>query len=137
MRRKVFQEEKTALIDLTPLIDVVFVVLIAFIIIAPLLEVDKVSLANSSKTTIENIEKNQIRIYVKEDESIWIGEKKIFLKNLYSVLQNLKKRYPMKKIQLYHDKKASFGLYQNIKKTAELSGYDNIDVILKKDEGLF
>ena len=35
------------LINLTPLIDVVFVVLIAFMLIAPVLEIDKVDLAVS------------------------------------------------------------------------------------------
>lgn len=131
--KKFFQKED-AIINLTPLIDVIFVVLVAFILIASLLEVEKIHLAASSEISSENIEENQIKIYVKEDESIWIGKKQIFLKNLSIFLKDLKETYPEKKIQLYQDKKSSFGLYQEIKKIVKLSGYKTMDVILKRDE---
>jgi biopolymer transport protein ExbD len=42
-------ESDEPLINLTPLIDVVFVVLIIFILIAPMLEIDRVKLATSSE----------------------------------------------------------------------------------------
>ena len=40
-------EGEESLLNLTPLIDVVFVVLIIFILIAPMLDVDKVQLAST------------------------------------------------------------------------------------------
>ncbi|MEI8125918.1 MAG: biopolymer transporter ExbD, partial [Parachlamydiaceae bacterium] len=40
-------------VNLTPLIDVVFVILIAFIVLAPLLELDRVELADASTSLQE------------------------------------------------------------------------------------
>ena len=45
-RRQIFTEEPT--VNLTPLIDVVFVILFTFVVVAPLLEVDQVELASGS-----------------------------------------------------------------------------------------
>ena len=101
--------------NLTPLIDVVFVVLIMFIIIAPMLEIDKVKLT----------------IHVHEDNTIWVNSVKIKPEELLPLLQRAKKQNPTKIPQLFHDRKAQFGTYQTVKNAAELSGFDELDVILQ------
>ncbi|NGX56775.1 MAG: Biopolymer transport protein ExbD [Candidatus Anoxychlamydiales bacterium] len=118
------------LINLTPLIDVVFVVLISFILIAPLLEADHVNLASSSITSTKNVESSKIIIKVKFDNSILLNNRPILLSELTSILK--KNRNPnIKQIpQLYHDKKATFGTYQSIKNAVEASGFEELDVIL-------
>ena len=77
MRKLFLKRKKTldeSLINLTPLIDVVFVVLIAFIIIAPLLEIDRVELVKvKKKSSFLSSEKDKISIYVRKDNSIWIN----------------------------------------------------------------
>ncbi|MFA6502197.1 MAG: biopolymer transporter ExbD, partial [Parachlamydiales bacterium] len=103
------------LINLTPLIDVVFVVLISFIIIAPLLEVDHINLANSSTKSDKNISKTSIVIKVKEDNSIWFNNKLVTLKELEKLLKEKKSFKTDQNPQLLHDRKASFGTYQSIK----------------------
>ena len=124
------------LINLTPLIDVVFVVLIAFIIIAPMLDVDKVQLAAKS----ENSEKTQtikqetaIVLHVHKDNSIWLNQRRTSLDHLKNQLLILKTQHPNTTPQLFHDKEASFGTYQQIKNIAESLEFKEIDVILKPD----
>ncbi|MFA6118299.1 MAG: biopolymer transporter ExbD [Parachlamydiales bacterium] len=119
------------LINLTPLIDVVFVVLISFIIIAPLLEVDHINLANSSTKSDKNISKTSIVIKVKEDNSIWFNNKLVTLKELEKLLKEKKSFKTDQNPQLLHDRKASFGTYQSIKNLAENSGFEQIDLILQ------
>ena len=46
-------DDEEPLINLTPLIDVVFVVLIMFIVIAPMLEVERVELASAGESALE------------------------------------------------------------------------------------
>lgn len=56
--RKICRKKSSALeepaVNLTPLIDVVFVILIGFIIIAPLLEIDRIDLAEASTVKLPN-----------------------------------------------------------------------------------
>lgn len=119
-------------INLTPLLDVIFVVLIAFILIAPLLEIDNVNLANASERPEKNIrEKPSLALYVREDNSIWINNRKIMEKDLPFTLKDLKKKNPGKELKIFHDKKGYFGTYQNIKNAAELAGFSEMQVILK------
>ena len=121
-------------INLTPLIDVVFVVLIMFIIIAPLIEIDRIALA-SGKPVKKHAPMHQkpITIHVKADNTIWINHKCIPEQNLGLVLKELFEAYPNQTPQLYHDKCAYFGTYQKVKNALETVGFEQMDVILKND----
>ncbi len=130
-RREEFQEPA---INVTPLIDVVFVLLISFIIVAPLLETDSVDLAPSggleTHRPIRSQDQSPITIHVLKDNTIMIGNKRVLLSNLSSVILNLKQQYPKAKPQLFHDKRASFGTYQEIKNCLESLGFTELDIVL-------
>ncbi|MBX9924476.1 MAG: biopolymer transporter ExbD [Rhabdochlamydiaceae bacterium] len=125
-------EEEPSL-NLTPLIDVVFVVLILFILIAPMLDIDKVQLASSAvkenKSTLP--EAGPIAIHVREDNSIWVRSKKITIEQLLVLLKQEKASKPLQTPQLFHDKKAQFGTYQTVKNAIEMAGFEQLDVILQ------
>jgi biopolymer transport protein ExbD len=127
-------EWEEAPINLTPLIDVVFVVLIMFIIIAPMLEIDKVQLATGpykdEKKAHSVQESSQINIHVKSDNSVWYNSKKVSFEELKMLLSQAKRSHPQKTPQLFHDKKAEFGTYQNVKNIVEGAGFEQMDVIL-------
>lgn len=126
-------EEPT--VNLTPLIDVVFVILIMFIVIAPLLELDKVELANASSDPHEGStavkENSPISIHVRKDNTIWFNKQPVTLEQLVVLLIESKKRYPNAQPQLYHDRNAYFGTYQSIKNVLENAGFTQLDVVLK------
>jgi len=120
------------LINLTPLIDVVFVVLVAFILIAPLLEIDHVELAPATITSENDIShKSPITIYVREDNSIWFNQRLVSENELATILKEKKRNFPLEVPQVYHDQKATFGTYQAVKNCIETSGFLQMDVILK------
>ena len=127
--------EEESLLNLTPLIDVVFVVLIVFILIAPMLETDKIQLAaaasQENKETLSVSEAGPIAIYVREDNSIWMDAKKVLPEQLILLLKQEKSKHPHQIPQLFHDKKASFGTYQCIKNAVEMAGFEELDVILE------
>ena len=122
-------------INLTPLIDVVFVVLIMFIIIAPMLELDRVQLASGShrdnRETAVVQEESPVAIHVHEDNSIWFNNRVVSKDELLPLLKNAKRSYPNKTPQLFHDKKAQFGTYQTVKNAVENAGFEQLDVILQ------
>ena len=131
-QRKPLEEEPP--INLTPLIDVVFVILIMFIVVAPLLEMEKIELPRASLASkdISNVkEKSAITIEVTKDNSIQINHKKVSLNQLVNQLKDLKKTFPSEKPQLFHDQKAFFGTYQEIKTALEVAGFEEMDLILK------
>jgi biopolymer transport protein ExbD len=118
-------------INLTPLIDVVFVVLIAFMLIAPVLDIDSVDLALSGSGEKKELEQGPLSIIVHADNSIWYQGTKVSLSQLEGHLRQAKKRHPNAVPQLIHDRQAQFGTYQSVKNTLEAIGFAQMDVILK------
>jgi biopolymer transport protein ExbD len=122
-------------VNLTPLIDVVFVILIMFIVIAPLLELDRVELADAPTamlTASSSVqESSPITIHVHQDNVIWFNNQRVTPKELVGLLKEAKVRYSQARPQIFHDKKAHFGTYQSVKNAAEEAGFTHIDIILK------
>jgi biopolymer transport protein ExbD len=124
-------------INLTPLIDVVFVVLIMFIIIAPMLELDRIQLASAAQRENKEMtvvqENSPVAIHVHENNTIWIHNRIVTEKELIPILKQAKHDYPQKIPQLFHDKKAQFGTYQTVKNAVEIAGFEQLDVILQPE----
>lgn len=116
-------------INLTPLIDVVFVILIMFLIIAPLLENDHVSLAEGAHCEAVSSQ-SPITIHVLKNNTILINQKEVSIGDLPSLLKQAKFSYPGAQPQLFQDKEAQFGTYQMVKNAAAAAGFETLDVIL-------
>jgi biopolymer transport protein ExbD len=136
MRRKLLpslEEEgpDEPLINLTPLIDVVFVVLITFMLIAPVLDIDLVELAPGGSSSKKEASSTPLAISLRADNSIWFQGKQMNLTELEKALKREKLRYPGHTPQLIPDKSAQFGTYQAVKNTLELCGFTQMDVLLQ------
>lgn len=123
------------LINLTPLIDVVFVILITFIVVAPLVEMERVELANAPAEPHENLaslqEASPITIHVHRDNSITLNNEEVTVDELAVQLRLLRERYPDTRPQLFHDRRGHFGVYQGVKNAAEQAGFQQMDIVLQ------
>ncbi|MCB1118891.1 MAG: biopolymer transporter ExbD [Chlamydiia bacterium] len=120
-------EEPT--INLTPLIDVVFVILIMFILVAPLLERDQITLAKAGKnspTTSSTTQRSTTQIHLRQDGTILLNQQTVSYDQLAAHLKQTAHVTP----QLFPDRLAPFGAYQAIKNCAEEAGCEKLDVIL-------
>lgn len=122
-------------VNLTPLIDVVFVILIMFILIAPLLEMEQVQLADAPTAATEGVvevqQSSPISIHVHQNNTISFNGKSVTLEQLPALLRQAKQRYPRARPQLFHDRRGHFGVYQSIKNAVESAGFPQMDVVLK------
>ena len=117
-------------INMTPLIDVVFVVLVMFIIIAPMLNVDRIDLAQGAATVERSQIDQTLMIQIRADQSYWLNQRQVSLEELSSLLNHAKQRYPQATPQIMPDKNASFQTYENVRTAAKRAGFDSIDVNL-------
>jgi biopolymer transport protein ExbD len=128
-------EEEEEDVNLTPLIDVVFVVLIMFILVAPLVEIDRIHLASSGgaqKADLTSFEENGlVKIHVYDDNSIWLNGVSVTVEELSAQLLRMHPSQRGGSPQIFHDRKAYFGTYQSVKNAVENAGFDSVDVILK------
>lgn len=126
-------EEPT--VNLTPLIDVVFVVLIMFIVLAPILELDHVALAPSDNQTekqaIHVQDEHPVSIHVHADNSIWVNKSLVTLDVLRSLLKTAREQHPQAIPLIFHDRRAQFGTYQHVKNAVESAGFPEMNVVLE------
>lgn len=134
-RARKYRLEEEANVNLTPLIDVVFVILIMFIVVAPLLEIDRVDLAAGPPLAPERIQiqKSEITIHVFANNTITLNQQPVTLAQLKMGLEMAKKRWPEAHPQIFHDRQATFGTYQAVKNTVEATGFSEMDVVLKPE----
>ncbi len=139
MRKRLSASQQRApdeepMINLTPLIDVVFVILIMFIVIAPLLQHENIELAESPASEYSKAHSTStaspIAIRVTSDNFITLNGERVCCEELTAKLQLLRNQYPQTTPQLFQDKRAQFGTYQKVKNATEASGFTAIDLIL-------
>ena len=133
MKFTTYEEESSELLNLTPLLDVLFVVLILFMLAAPLLQVDKVELTKGA-TVHEDFSDSggsPIKITLTSKNEILVQNRSIPPKLLVSTFTALKKEFPHLSPVIYCDKNGSFGTYQALKNALEEAGFNEMDVILK------
>jgi biopolymer transport protein ExbD len=118
------------LINLTPLIDVVFVVLISFMLIAPVLDIDIVELAQGGAASKKDASNAALSISIRADNSVWFLGRRMTLSELGNALRVEKMRHPGQTPQLAPDKQAHFGTYQAVKNTLEECGFEQMDILL-------
>ncbi len=121
-------------INITPLIDVVFVVLIMFILIAPLLDKETIDLATSSGRT-EKISTNDIegpcKVLIRKDNTIMLGKVVMDLKTFEKKITEIKQKDPKAQLLLLPDKGCLFGTFQHVKNAAERAGFDELQIVLE------
>ena len=125
--------DEADLINLTPLIDVLFTVLVLFIVISPFLDIESVQLAQKGIESVGQHHKRKIRIFVNKNEQIKINGTSVSLKQLPVVLQELKKTFQDEVPELYQDKFSPFGTYLSVKHALEQAGFEEMDLVVQPE----
>lgn len=129
------REVEQPTVNLTPLIDVVFVILIIFILIAPLLEMENIELADASQNPkdykVMTQEAGPFVIHVTRDNAIIFNKQPVSAERLTDLLREGRKLHSHAIPQVFHDKNGSFGTYQSVKNAIEAAGFEEMDIVLK------
>lgn len=127
--------EEDAQINLTPLIDVVFVILILFMVLAPILDVESVNLAPAPEIEVESLSQLEIQgkltIHLSAENSVSLNHHPVTFEQLEKLLTAAAKRFPNEVVQLFPDEKASFGDFQRVKNAVAKAGFQQVDIALK------
>jgi len=130
MRKKHYidLDYEESLVNLTPLIDVIFVVLISFILIAPMLKIDTVSLTETTSNLPSLSKSNPLRITLKKNGDILLNSQKVNLDVLEKSLKEADKKLAP---QIFPDKEVAFFQYQKVKDVVQECGFEEMDIILE------
>ena len=91
-RRKIKEEEKVE--DLTPMLDVVFIMLIFFIVTATFIKETGVEIDRPDTKTAEAKKRVSLLVGVGSDSGIWIDKKRVDVRNVRPMMERLHAENP-------------------------------------------
>ncbi|MDC3184404.1 protein TolR [Pelagibacteraceae bacterium] len=116
-------------INVTPFVDVMLVLLIVFMVTAPLLTVGiKVDLPKVKATALTDI-KDPIEITVKLGGEVYIGESKVEVENLIPRLNAITEQNTEARIYIRGDRVVAYGRIMEIMSTINSAGYIKVALI--------
>ena len=121
-------------ISVTPFVDVMLVLLIVFMVTAPLLTVGiKVDLPKVKATALTDI-KDPIEITVKLDGEVYIGETKVEVENLIPRLNSITEQNTEARIYIRGDRVVAYGRIMEIMSIINSAGYIKVALITQNLE---
>ena len=136
MRRKNRVKSEENSLDLTPMMDIVFIMLIFFIVTTSFVKETGVDINRPNAETAERDERGNILVAITATNEIWIDKRRVDLKAVTANIERLKIEYPEGSVIIQADKESRSGLLVEAMDQIRLAGVQNISIAAKNDSWL-
>ena len=128
MARKVRTEEEEAAIDMTPMLDIVFIMLIFFIVTTVFVKEAGIEV-NKPEASQAFLHKNaNIFIAVTEDGTVWMNKSEVAVDSVRASLERLLTEQPTDYVFIQADVKAKHGVVVKVMDQVKAAGIDRVSV---------
>ena len=129
--RKKYRKKPMSDINVTPFVDVMLVLLIIFMVTAPLLSSGiKINLPESS-SVLKNEKKDPVTVSMNKKGEIFIQKKQFTSQQLIQKLKLLKKNNKNLKIYIKGDKNLDYGKVMDLMSLINKSGFTKVALVTK------
>ena len=126
MRRRRQQEVEESEVNLTPMLDVVFIMLIFFIVTASFVKEAGIDVSRPPAATAERKERGNILIAITENDQIWMDRRQVDPRALRANIERLHAENPQGSVVIQADKNSKNGLLVMVMDAARLAGVSNV-----------
>ncbi|MCW8126774.1 ExbD/TolR family protein [Microbulbifer halophilus] len=130
-KRQNTAEEEQGAIDLTPMLDVVFIMLIFFIVTATFIKIPGEDVIKPEATQSE-LKATSILVAINANDEIWIAKDKVDERQVKLTLERLYAENPKGWLVIQPDKKASIEKIALITEAARKIGIEKVSVATEK-----
>ncbi|MDG1438289.1 MAG: biopolymer transporter ExbD [Emcibacteraceae bacterium] len=121
--RKHKKNQDEAAIDMTPMLDIVFIMLIFFIVTASFLKEAGIEVNRPDGASGEPQEKANIMIAVTADDEVWMEKRRIDVRAVRANVERLKAENPEGSIVIQADIESTTGIVAEIMDSLNQAGY--------------
>ncbi|MEO5343878.1 MAG: biopolymer transporter ExbD [Gammaproteobacteria bacterium SHHR-1] len=132
MRRRKRPQTEEQPIDLTPMLDVVFILLIFFIVTASFVRETGVEFARPRAVTSASQERARILVGIDANDNIWIDRRRLPLQAVRAQVERMRAENPNSAAVIQADVKASSGLLVRVMDQIRLAGVEQVAVSAHK-----
>ncbi|MGJ8691928.1 MAG: ExbD/TolR family protein [Thalassotalea sp.] len=130
---KVLQEQEEAEeINMTPMLDVVFILLIFFIVTASFVKEAGIEVNRPEAATAVKKERANILVAISDQGEIWINKRRVDVRTVQANIERLKAENPQGTVVIQADKKATTDVLIKVMDSARAAGV--YDVSIAADE---
>ena len=129
-RRKSSVGEDTG-IDLTPMLDVVFIMLIFFIVTTSFVKESGIQVSRPNAATAEKKERANILIAISEAGEVWIQKRRVDIRSVRANVERLHAESPEGTVVIQADKGSKNGLLVQVMDQVRLAGVNSISLAAK------
>jgi len=133
--RKFFSQihtEEDSSIDMTPMIDVIFIMLIFFIVTASFVKESGIDINRPDAVTSTKKELANILVAINEKDEIWIDKRRIDIRSVRPMIERLHSQNPQGSVVIQADKKSTNEKLIMVMDAARQAGVFNIAIATKK-----
>ena len=127
-RQYVEEEEEKSEVNLTPMLDVVFIMLIFFIVTASFVKEAGIDITRPPAATAERKERGNILVAITESNQIWIDRRQVDPRSLRANIERMHAENPNGAVVIQADKKSTNGLLVQVMDASRQAGVKNVSI---------
>ena len=128
MRRGHADEEEESEVNLTPMLDVVFIMLIFFIVTASFVKEAGVDVTRPPAATAERKERGNVMVAITANDQIWIDRRMVDPRAMRANLERLHAENPEGAVVIQADETSKNGLLVRVMDAARLAGFKSVSI---------
>ncbi len=128
MRRRRTRESDESEVNLTPMLDVVFIMLIFFIVTASFVKEAGIDISRPPAATAERKERGNILVAITENDQIWIDRRQVDPRALRANIERLHAENPQGAVVILADEDSKNGLLVRVMDAARLAGVSSVSL---------
>ncbi len=132
--RRIRRESEEQTIDLTPMLDVVFIMLIFFIVTTSFVKETGIDINRPSAATAEKKSKGNILIAITQNGEIWLDKRQIDIRAVRANIQRFKAKFPQSSVIIQSDTESKTGILVRVMDQIRLAGVQNISIAASVDK---
>ncbi len=115
-------------IDMTPMLDIVFIMLIFFIVTTSFVKESGVSVNRPSASTAQEDKNGNIMVAIKPNGEIWIDKRSVDVRSVRANIEKLKAESPKSAVVIQADSDSRTGVVVQVMDQIRLAGVQNISL---------
>jgi len=121
-------DEEEAEVNLTPMLDVVFIMLIFFIVTASFVKEAGIDVNRPGAATAERKEKGNILVAISADNQIWIDRRQVDPRALRANIERMHAENPLGAVVIQADEESKNKLLVQVMDAARSAGVTNVSI---------
>ena len=134
MRSRRSKGDEDDAIDITPMIDIVFIMLIFFVVTASFIKEAGVDVNRPDAKTAERKERASILIAIDETNQVWIDKRPVDVRAVRANIERLRAENPEGGVVIQADIESKNGVLVKVMDAAKLAGVENVSLAANPKE---